>query len=179
MSVYLLLDFGASRIKAALSDNDKITSVRDYPSIEPCDTKNKKYEVSSSEIKNRFLEIIRHYYKHCHFEGILICSEMHGFVVVDKNNHPKSNYVSWKSERSTAGDSPNFNRLEAKIKNSFLSKTGLNTRACYPIFNLYDMFERDELKGGKIISLPDWLACSGGKSENKTHITMEIGRAHV
>ena len=175
MSVYLLLDFGASRIKAALSDNEKIIAMSDYPAIEPCNTKDKNYEVSGSEIKNKFLEIVNYYYKQSHFEGIFICSEMHGFVVVDKNNMPQSNYISWKSERSTFGDSPNFNKLKSKIENTFFTKTGMNPRACYPIFNLYDMLEKDELKGGKIISLPDWLACAGNKSENKTHITMAAG----
>ncbi len=175
MNKFLLLDFGASRIKASLLVDNKIINIQDYPSIKPCRTKNKCFEVSGLKIKEKFLEIVRQYYKICAYDGILICSEMHGFMVTDKNNSPKSNYISWKSERSTFGDDCSFNKLSLKIKNTFFKKTGMNLRACYPIFNLYDMVQNKEIKGGKIISLPDWLCCSGGKSENKTHVTMAAG----
>ena len=175
MKKFLLLDFGASRIKASLLIGNKISNAGDYPSIKPCNTKNKCFEVPALKIKEKFLEIIEQYYKICAFDGILICSEMHGFVIADKKNSLKSNYISWKSERSTFGDNCNFNKLSSKIKDIFFKKTGMNLRACYPIFNLHDMVQNKETDGGKIISLPDWLACAGGKSENKTHITMAAG----
>ena len=175
MQNYLLIDFGASRIKAAHLIQDEIKNIRDYPSINPCNAKNKRFEVSGLEIKNKFIEICKEYYNTFPYDGILICSEMHGFLAVDENNNATSNYVSWKSERSMYGEEQTFSKLKSVIDTEFLKKTGLNTRACYPIFNLYDMAEHNEFVGGKILSLPEWLCCADNKSLNKAHVTMSAG----
>ena len=179
MKDFLLVDFGASRIKAAHLIEDNIKNVNSYPSVAPCIDKNNKFEVSSLDIKNKFIKIIDQYYKEHTFQGILLCSEMHGFIIVDKNNNALSNYISWKTERSVniyEGEQvSNFNKLSSLINEKFLAKTGMRIRACYPIFNIYDMAKSGEFNGGKIISLPEWLCCCDGKSTNKAHITMSAG----
>ena len=124
MKNFLLMDFGASRIKAAHLIEDNIENVRDYVSVAPCINKNKRFEVSSADIKNKFIEIAAEYYKEHDYQGILICSEMHGFIVVDKNNNALSNYVSWKTERSLNIREreyfSNFDRLCSLIGKNFL-----------------------------------------------------------
>ena len=175
MKDFLLIDFGASRIKTALLINDEITNVCDYSSIPPCDTKNNKYEVPVEKLKETFIQIVETNYLKHKYDGILICSEMHGFLVTDNNNQAKSNYISWKTERSTLGNPSDFDILKSQIEPIFLKKTGMNPRACYPIFNLCSMTKNGEFTGGKIVSLPEWIATLGGKSTNKAHVTMSAG----
>ena len=180
MKNFLLVDFGASKIKAAHLIDGMIKNVHCYSSIAPCINKNKRFEISCLDIKNKFIEIVEQYYKKNSFQGVLVCSEMHGFVIVDKRNKALSNYISWKTERCTNINdnkaTSSFNKLRSFITDKiFLIKTGMKPRACYPIFNIYDMIQTGEYVSGKVISLPEWLCCCGGKSENKSHVTMSAG----
>lgn len=175
---YLLIDFGASRVKSAFLKGDEILDIQDHEPISPCCTENKKFEVDLNEIKNQFLSIAKKYYSKQKYDGILICSEMHGFAVLNEKNSPVSNYISWKDERCTNEiyEISSLELLKSNLGNSFFEKTGMNARACYPIFNLFHMIRSKEINGHvKIVTLPDWLCCASGKSLNTAHATMSAG----
>lgn len=174
---YLLIDFGASRIKSALLVDGKISDVQSHDSIEPCVLEDKKFEVDILKIKEKFLNIAKNYYDKVKFEGIFICSEMHGFALLNEKNEPISNYISWKDERCTnkIDDVSSLDLLKTKLGKTFFEKTGMNPRACYPIFNLFHMIRENKIKKAKIVSLPEWLCCCSDNSLNVAHCTMSAG----
>ncbi|MGB2578772.1 sugar (pentulose or hexulose) kinase [Elusimicrobium simillimum] len=170
----LLIDFGASRIKAALLLNGVVTRVNSYPSVTPKVNAGKRFETSLEKVKNTFLAIVKeYYYAVTTFDSVYICSEMHGFALLDDNNKPLSEYISWKDERSLEDNS--FEVLKAELGNSFFEKTGMQPRPCYPLFNINAMVKRGEIKKAKVVSLPEWLCACGGSSLNIAHDTMSAG----
>ena len=101
---FLLVDFGTTSTKSALVDLDSgaFSHILRHPAIPNCAAPSSHYEISLDAIRARFLDICTHYYDHLkvHFAGIAICSEMHGFAILDHNKKPLTNYISWKDERS-------------------------------------------------------------------------------
>lgn len=173
---FLLVDFGASRIKSALYKKGQFLNIKDYPSIKPITTDGKKFVVSAEQLKCLFIDIINNNYKIEPFAAVLVCSEMHGFLITDKNNNPKTDYISWKDERCL--DSENieeYNVLKKKLSPIFLQKTGMNFRSCYPIAKLQPILREKNLKEAKILSLPEWLCCCNNDSLNLAHVTMSAG----
>jgi sugar (pentulose or hexulose) kinase len=175
----LLIDFGASRIKAALLYKGKVTNIRSYASLSALLNTKNRYEIDIFAIKNKFLTILKEYLQYGKLSSIFICSEMHGFTLLDESNEPKSNYVSWKDERCLDyidGNISSFDTLKRELGDFFL-KTGMNVRPCYPIFNIFHMIREKEIGGYcRIVSLPEWLICSCcDKSFNVTHDTICAG----
>ena len=173
---FLLIDFGASRIKSAIYKDIQIVNLQNYASVTPLNTDNKHFVISAKLLKDFFLELITESYKEEPFEGILISSEMHGFIVTDKNNTPISDYISWKDERCLNPENiEEFKVLKEKLTSTFLQKTGMNFRSCYPITKLLPILKKENLKEAKILSLPEWLCCCNNDSLNLAHITMSAG----
>lgn len=174
---FLLIDFGASRIKSSVFADGQILEVQSHNSVEPCDLKDKKFEVDILKIKEKFLSIAKSYYEKFKFEGIFICSEMHGFALLDEKNQPISNYISWKDERCTnqIDGVSSFELLKNKLGNTFFEKTAMKPRACYPIFNLFHLARENKINTAKVVSLPEWLCCCSNKSLNIAHSTMSAG----
>ena len=177
MNSILLIDFGASRVKTALLRQGELTDIQSRASVFPCNTENGKYETDVFAIKDIFLSLVKSYSANTKLSGIFICSEMHGFALLDNNNAPVSNYVSWKDERclNEIDGISSFDLLKKNLGNSFFEKTGMNLRPCYPIFNVFHMARSKEISSAKIVSLPEWLCCCGGKSLNVSHCTMSAG----
>ncbi len=180
LKTYLLLDFGASRIKSAILSDGSISDVCSYESVKPSLNTESRYEVDLFDIKNTFLKIADSAYQKKPFEAVLICSEMHGFALLNDKREPVSSYISWKDERSAdkCGKTSSFDILKDKLKDSFFKKTGMKPRACYPIFNFFHMLRNNELgniKNIKMVSLPEWLCACGGNSFGTAHNTMSAG----
>ena len=100
MSCNLLIDFGASRVKTAVYKDGQILDIKNYNPVKPYDICDRKFVVSLREIEKLFREIINSYAEQYKIDGIYICSEMHGFAILDRDNKPISDYISWKDERS-------------------------------------------------------------------------------
>ena len=175
----LLLDFGASRVKSAILHKDIIEDIQSYNSIAPCIQDNNKFEVDLNNLSKLFRTIAEQYYRKYKFDNILLCSEMHGFIISDKNNFPLSNYISWKDERSKniLNGISTLDLLKNKLGKSFFETTGMNIRACYPIFNLFHLLREEQIHEStlKIISLPEWFCTIDKKSLNISHATMSAG----
>ena len=117
-------------------------------------------------IRDRFLGLCASYASHLDapLAGIVMCSEMHGFALVDDAGRPRSSYVSWKDERSRepiAGvDSVTL--VTRALGDRFKAITGMRARPRLPLMNLVHLLRETSLPDGlHVVSLPDWLARAG------------------
>ncbi len=181
MNNFLLIDFGASRVKSAITDikNGFFSDIKDYPSPRNISQKPNNYEVSLLDIKKQFLSICNFYFNKLkiNFEGIMVCSQMHGFALLDKNNKPITNYISWKDERSleTINDVDTFNLLNKQLVGNFKKITGMKPRPGFPFFNSIHIAKKLGLKQVRVITLPDWLSLACDDSNFLSHDSMLAG----
>lgn len=173
---YLLVDFGASRVKMAILSNGSIMSIKEFPSINAKINDNKYFEISAEELRSFFLNLAQNQYKeHC-YDGILISSEMHGFMLVDSKNHPLSDYISWKDERCLNKENiEEYHQFGNNFKSVFLKKTGLELKPYLPVTKIKAVANKLKLKNFKVISLPEWLSCCSELSLNIANETMSAG----
>ncbi len=118
--MFLLIDFGVSRIKTALTDNGKsLYWDKEFYPFEPSDTGGGVYEISIKTIENKFKKIvdkyldilISNYFNVDQFKGILLSCEMGGFALVDEKGRYKTSYISWKDNRDENYFNPNLKQL--------------------------------------------------------------------
>lgn len=161
----LLFDFGASRIKTAILDFDSgaILHERSEASLpRKADPNSNRFVVSAKALRQKFMTLCDYYARDLGLtiDRILICSEMHGFLVTDKSNEPLTDYVSWKDQRALEivdGKSA-FSRLESDLGASFKSITGMRLRPSLPVANFLRLAETESLpKDCFLWSLPEWL----------------------
>ena len=107
MTRYLLIDFGTTSTKSALVDLDSslFSDIQRHPAIPPGGAPAGRHEVSLEAIARRFDEICCDYCERTRpelFAGIVICSEMGGFSVLDLEppHQPLTPYISWFDQRS-------------------------------------------------------------------------------
>lgn len=173
---YLLVDFGASRIKTAILSRGSIMFVKEFSSIDAKINDNKYYEISAEKLKSFFLNLAQNQYKEYSYAGILISSEMHGFMLVDSKNKPLTDYISWKDERCLNEENiEEYNQFSNKFKSVFLKKTGLELKPCLPVTKIKAVANECKLKNFKVISLPEWLSCCSNLSLNIANETMSAG----
>lgn len=166
----LLIDFGASRVKTALSNGNNINYIRDYNPVTPSVSEGLKYEVPISKIKELFNNIIKDYLKY-DIKSVFICSEQHGFAIKDDNNNFVTDYISWKDNRAfeKIDGISTIDFVKDKLPD-FKKKTGMNIKAGLPSINLLHLMRLKSVpKKIKILTLPDVL-CG-----NKIHSTMLAG----
>ena len=173
----LLIDFGASRVKTAINQGDEIFDIQNFDPVKPYDIENKKFVVSLNDIKKLFIKIVDKYSSRYQIDKILMCSEMHGFAVLDENNNPLSDYISWKDERclNKINGTSSFEYLKNNYGKMFFEITGMKERPCYPFFNLFEYLKDRKYKKIKIVSLPEFICATGGNSLNVSHPTMAAG----
>jgi len=179
MKKSLLIDFGASRVKSAVFDKENVFDIQSYNPIEAKNTNNKNFEIDLFEILKQFKNIVKIYYDKYKIDDVFISSQMHGFALLDKNNNPLTDYISWKDERclNKINGSSSFDILSKTLKDKFLQKTGMNLRPCYPVFNLYHLLREGRIKEKtfKVVTLADCLSLCDNKSLNISHDTMIAG----
>jgi xylulokinase len=181
---YLGIDFGTTSTKSALVDVETgaLTRVRHHKAIPPSPGPPGRFEVPLEAIRDRFLELCAEYAGtlDAPLAGIVTCSEMHGFALVDDTGRPRSAYVSWKDERSQepiAGvDSVTL--VTRALGDRFRALTGMRPRPGFPLMNLVHLLRESSLPDGlHLVSLPDWLARVAGEPSGLGHPTMLAGLA--
>ncbi len=183
---YLAVDFGTTSTKSALVDVETgaLVDVRHHPAIPPSPGPPGRFEVPLEAIRDRFLGLCASYASplDAPLAGIVICSEMHGFALVDDAGRPRSSYVSWKDERSRepiAGvDSVTL--VTRALGDRFKAITGMRARPGLPLMNLVHLLRETSLPDGlHVVSLPDWLARAGAGAgaTGLGHPTMLAGMA--
>lgn len=165
----LLIDFGASRIKSVLLQNDIFVNNIDYLPPLPCSSNDIKYEVPITHIKDIFSNIVKDNINN-NIDSIFICSEQHGFALINDNNFI-TEYISWKDNRAVEkiDGLSTIDFVKLNLPN-FKKHTGMNIKPGIPSINLLHMMRLKSIPNRiKIISLPEIL---GG---NKIHSTMLAG----
>lgn len=181
MGKFLLIDFGASRIKSAVADwaTGFISQVSVEPSLSNIASHPQRFEISAEGLLRQFSKIAEgHLEREQNLDGILLTSQMHGFVLLDEFNHRVSEYVSWKDERSLEGENQAdtaFTVLEKTVGEDFRKITGMKPRPSFPYFNAVALAKTLGLKQAKLLSLPEWLAHSGWGVTGTVHPTMSLG----
>ena len=182
MRAYLLVDFGASRVKAALAGGPswRIRHTHAFPPPAGSSPGPGRYEIPPEALRRLFLRICRHYQKLAAspLKGTLICSQMHGFLLADSADRPLTPYISWRDERSLspARGMRVFERVCAPDAPDFRGITGMRPRPGLPFMNAIHVARENRLKGVlKVLTLPEWLSACDGESEGRIHPTMAAG----
>ncbi|MEI0532256.1 FGGY family carbohydrate kinase [Brachyspira pilosicoli] len=166
---HLLIDFGASRVKTAIYQNNKIIAIKDYKPAEALIYNNIYYEVPVNKIIQLFYSIIKDYESY-NIKSIFICSEQHGFVLKSNENFI-TEYISWKDNRAIEliDNTSTIEFIKNKLPN-FKKHTGMNIKPGLPCINLLHMMRLGKIpKKIKIISLPEIFF------SKKVHSTMIAG----
>jgi sugar (pentulose or hexulose) kinase len=182
MDNILLLDFGASRVKSIIADLDtgNFCAYNEYASPQNISDKTGKFEVSLSDFKRLFLAICSNYYnkQQIHFNAIQISSQMHGFIVLDNLNRPRTNYISWKDERSLTilNKKDTYSYAREHLGSEFEKVTGMFLRPGLPITNIAHLCRLSDIpKQIRVITLPEWLSMSCNDFDFYVHATMLAG----
>lgn len=182
MGKYLLIDFGASRIKSAVVDlgTGIISRKTSQPSVPPSENSGGSFVVPAAALARRFSSICSSYTGRAgvKIDGISLCSEMHGFGVIDRKGTPKTGYISWKDARGlrqVKGVST-FDLLSRELGHRFRAITGMTLRAGLPYVNAFHLARTGQLKDGdRLVSLPELLVCVSGRGVASAHETMTAG----
>jgi sugar (pentulose or hexulose) kinase len=174
---FLLLDFGASRVKSAILSRDKkkLLNFYDWSSVLPVISENYKFEVSVFELKKLLKKIVDTYETNYKIQGIFLCTEMHGFALLDQYNNPISNYISWQDERECISNKkviPDF--LKTFSPKRYLEITGM-IYSSSPIANLLHIISSTPNHLVKVVTMPELLATNFGVGGGAAHVSSSAG----
>ncbi len=181
MAKFLLIDFGTTSTKSVIFDinSGNFSNPLTYTALKNCATVAGYHEFDMYEVKKRFEEICLNNYSIYTFSGIMLCSEMHGFSVLDSKNKPLTNYISWKDERSAEKQGKNdsaFIDFCTFWKNDFKKITGMKPRPGFMPMSLLHISSTTKFPPTiHIVDLPGWLSISTGNPTGYIHKTMLAG----
>ena len=111
----------------------------------------------------------------CACAGILICGQMHGFVLVQPDGTPVGNFISWQDARCSETDANGVSHFEIareKLGASLIAELGNEFRSGLPVATLHALARGGELaKGLMPLSLMDFIAASLTGAASFTHST--------
>lgn len=162
---YLGIDIGSSFIKAALLDIYTQKAIFHYTlqSVERLNSDNPhKFELDADKIVNKVKEIIEGALeKNENIHGVLISTQMHGFVYNTKEN--KGRYVSWQDSRCVSlipgSDISYMEFLRRKISEAEMEKCGVYIKPSLGMCNLYTMLESESKlqRSGELFTLGSYI----------------------
>jgi sugar (pentulose or hexulose) kinase len=156
---YIGIDLGASFIKAALLDTEahKITRIckRKAPSRIPNKDINRN-ELDPVEVRDLVLKTIQDVKGASDIDGILISNQMHGFIIVDNNGLPVTNYITWQDRRGA--DAATLSSVGNALGHDGQRKTGMPLIKGLPSANLYYVRHHEGIKEGHFLSLGDYIS---------------------
>lgn len=162
---WLLVDFGTTSTKSALVDLDSgvFRHLRRLPALPTIATQPGRHEVGLTAIRERFDDICATAWQAATFDGVVLCSEMHGFALLDPaSGAPLTEYVSWLDARAlepVAGTNTLDLVLDRLSADEFRRITGMRARAGFPLLNAIHTGRTADLPDqATLVSLPGWLA---------------------
>lgn len=177
MPLSLLIDFGATRIKSCILNQDTgvLSAVKSRPFPKPLPKEG--FEVSVKEINAVFSEICKSYHKKYKYQKIFICSQMHGFALQDGSGAFVTDFISWQDERCLIKKDgvSSYDIFTKELSKDFKQITGMRLRAGFPAVKVLDLLRNNKYKTVKVLCLPEVLCLASGKSLNKVHSTMAQG----
>jgi sugar (pentulose or hexulose) kinase len=190
MSRVLLVDFGASRVKAALWDLGASECVgrAEAPSPDVAPRADGRVELAP-EGYWRALEAtagaLLETPAGADVRELWLCTEMHGFLLADERWRPSTGYVSWRDQRAArdgaAGGPSTLQSLQGEAGERFRRVTGMRLRSGLPWVTLASMARAGALPAGRlgVLTLADWLVVRGGGGEPRADLTLAAGTGLV
>lgn len=148
MGIYIGIDIGTTYIKGCvLNLKNKII----YDVVEVCSPErlnfgnNTYFEESPLEYFDKVLSLIEYFKNKYACKGILICCQLHCFLLCDKYMNQITNLITWQDTRASElnefGESI-LDELNKKIGASFFKITGTNLKLGLPLCNLYHYIQK-------------------------------------
>lgn len=166
---FLGIDLGTSFLKGAVLDLEKrrILHVRRKPFPEPLPTGDPlRCEFDPQAIVSEFRALVDELSPlapDC--EGVVVCTQMHGVVLVNENQKPVSNCVTWRDQRTLAshpsGSGTYFDLILSRISAQERQQLGNELQPARPLCFLFWSAEQGKLAPSWIpASLPDFILSS-------------------
>lgn len=163
---YLALDLGTSFVKGAVLDLDElaITQVIRHPFPAPLrDLPPLFCEVDPQAVvmaARTLLDELNAYAPDA--VGVVVCSQMHGLVLMGRDGQPRSNAVTWQDQRvlhpNPRGEGSYFDLVRARLPLAQQQALGNGLKPSLPLCTLLWWSVRSELPAGIIpASLPDYV----------------------
>lgn len=174
---FIGIDIGASFIKAAWLNPDKNTVedvVREpfppfLPHLPP-----KWMEVETGKILQSVQRLLKKVLKvRSGCDGLFLCGQMHGFVLVSPDGEEFKNFISWQDTRCldpSFGSDSFFSEMENKLGSALIATLGNELRPGLPLTTLFALKRNGQLPAGWMpVSLPDFVAAQITGSPAVTH----------
>ena len=164
---FIAIDLGTSFIKGAVLDLEQLSiqQIQRIPFPEPiANLPTLHFEVDPQELVQGVRKFVASFLPHAApCAGLVLCSQMHGYVLVDEQGQPLSNIVTWRDERAaashpTAGISV-FEEMVAQLTQEEWHQLGNGLRPGLPIDSLYwrKLHQRLPQEEATVASLPDFV----------------------
>ena len=184
MEKILLVDFGASRIKAAVWSfaQHRVIEVLECEAPLPKIGSSGEIEIEPEQYWSGLVNTAGILLdRHPNIERMWICAEMHGVLLLNASTYkPLTPYISWRDERASKkinGKPSTFSQLEeGQFGEDFRKETGLKLRAGLPFVTLAHLKnEIVKLPDFKVCTLVDWILYRGGERDPKVHPSLAAG----
>lgn len=163
---FLGIDIGTSFIKGAILDLDQqqLRHIRRIAFPDQIVTENPFLcEFDPDRIVTVVMQLIRSLATEmADCEGIVMCSQMHGMVLVNKKGQPLSNCITWRDRRSLmphpSGLGSYFDVLLRRISPDQARQLGNELKPDRPISNLFWLSESGKFRTDAMpVSVPDFV----------------------
>jgi sugar (pentulose or hexulose) kinase len=178
MATAMLLDMGASRIKAGLYDTQAraLVASESLPSPAPDLGPNGEVELDPRAYVESFRALwISLQCAARQVQSVWLCAEMHGALYANEHGEPLTGYISWRDARTAqaAAGASFFDELDAEFGPAYLAQTGMRLKPGLPITVLAWLARRGKLAGViRPMTLPDWLLRNFGEPAPRMHPTL-------
>ncbi len=166
-AVALLLDFGASRVKATLYDPaaGRFVAAAEAPAPEPAYGDDGSVAIPAERYRSVLAGLVAALTRHQPEVGAAyLTTEMHGFLLTDAAGRPLTPYISWRDERGMR--SGLLDKLQAEHGARFRAITGMRLKPGLPFVTLAYLAANDQVpKGARVLSLADWIAGARGGTD--------------
>lgn len=176
---FLAIDFGTTSTKSALVhlDSGVFEHLQRHAALPALHPVAGRHEVDLTAIHQRFEQICTQAWTLSPFAGIVLCSEMHGFALLDPDSGtPLTQYISWLDARvlESVDGMVTMDAIQAQLSDdSFRRITGMRPRPGFPLLNMIACARQQPLPDMvSIVSLPGWLAVANGATRPPEHPTM-------
>ncbi len=162
---YLAIDLGSSFIKGAVLDLDarSFAHVHRAPFPTPiAGLPPLHFEIDPRQIVDATRALIDDLARDApDCAGIVLCSQMHGLVLLDARGEPASNAITWRDQRALAPHPAGgtvFEQLEQRISLEDRHRLGNELRPGLPLCALFWLAEMGQLPAGATAAaLPDFV----------------------
>jgi xylulokinase len=158
MPHFIGIDVGSSFLKAAVIDIDREQLIRTarvpFPAFLP-DLPARHREVDPRAIMTA-VEDLLHGLSQDACAGLVLCGQMHGFILADTSGSAVSNYISWLDQRVTDAE---FQEISALVTETERQELGNEFRSSIAVAQLYWLHRHGQLPHGATpVSIADYVA---------------------